>query len=421
MKIHFSPKLNMHDALKYLLAIFLSFGVIINIFGVKVIIATMIIMYLTQKNTEYNILFCSIPFLLYLMVKCIPILGVEMKNDDFHGVYSYLIGLFGFLFFALLFKPVMKQIIDSNRNVKRRIQQIVYFGYYASTSVSLIYIYSNGRDAYRNGSFSENVFCAPYFFIFYAIAFVFLFWSRLLRNKGSLWKNVLGIIFNLFVVFSYNYLTQLLLTLVGMLVYFIYANRNRKTHWFVVIAVCIILIPMIIMLPSIIRSSAVYFKESGNISYYERLMDLSNLFSGRSGEMIDFDDRMQVFSVSYDSFLNRPLLGIRFDSYNTKAGLGILSIGGHYEWIDDFARYGIIGALLMIIFVIYLIVNCCKQLGWNKSIYLPTVIIFILYGCFNPLLQIGTISALFICGICSLDNSLAYSIIEWDWTIENEN
>jgi len=61
-------------------------------------------------------------------------------------------------------------------------------------------------------------------------------------------------------------------------------------------------------------------------------------------EITDLSQRVSLLMNSISSFISSPLIGIGayYNSYDI--------VGGHSQFIDDFARYGIFGATPLIMF-----------------------------------------------------------------------
>ncbi|MCR5609721.1 MAG: O-antigen ligase family protein, partial [Lachnospiraceae bacterium] len=187
-------------------------------------------------------------------------------------------------------------------------------------------------------------------------------------------------------IYMSNYTTQLIFAIWGILFVLIIGSKMKKLYKIIIILpICLLIIIGLPMLPTIIESiSRTFFAKNETVNV--RLNEIVLLLRRESIKGSDLMGRFDLIKLSWDSFKNNPLLGVPFSRYNTM--FSGLIVGGHSEWPDDLARYGIIGGAFFTLFVVRSLKkvllyerNNCYSLKYAFSV------VIILYGFSNPIIR----------------------------------
>ena len=186
-----------------------------------------------------------------------------------------------------------------------------------------------------------------------------------------------------------NFATALLLIFIGFLLSFISLSNKNVTGKLIIII--IIAIATSKLFPAFLKF--MYSITTSNMMK-EKLTGILSYMNG-SENAEDVTSRVSLFKLSLYSFLHNPILGVG-GYYRTST---ISYIGKHSQFIDDLARYGIIGGFPLISFVIYSIKNSTRT-KFDKSIlnssFFPSLLLFFLLGFLNPIYNYGILVCFFI-------------------------
>lgn len=114
-----------------------------------------------------------------------------------------------------------------------------------------------------------------------------------------------------------------------------------------------------------------------------RLHEIGNLLLGNEGGT-NTDGRMEHLRQSIECFFAYPLFGYNFTTNPTH------TMGGHCEWIDIFATYGIVGGIP----IIFAILDKIKKVASNVKnkigdpFYGIIIFLFVIYGFLDPFLRL---------------------------------
>ncbi len=197
-----------------------------------------------------------------------------------------------------------------------------------------------------------------------------------LKNKSNAFKLrkimlfTTGII-SIICVYSYTYTTAIVLCTIILILFLLLINKK----------IGLILLAATLISISIIDNIFLYIINSvENISVSERLATIYNVVFG-SGDLSDESSltRLRLYDLSLNTFLSNPILGVG-GFYGHSSVILPKGIGGHSEWLDFLARYGIFGLSLLLIplfSLINLIQNTLKHVDNKFYIYI-ILYIFIL-------------------------------------------
>ncbi|WP_312470577.1 hypothetical protein [Neobacillus sp.] len=126
-----------------------------------------------------------------------------------------------------------------------------------------------------------------------------------------------------------------------------------------------------------------------NYEYKMRILSISDfLFKGGSlGE--SGDTRLWLYHLSYKTFVNNPLIGVG-SYYGDVAQMVTQGIGGHSEWLDLLARYGLIGSFPVFLFfftTLKFIYNNMFQYSYYKKVIWIMTLFIVMLGSINPILS----------------------------------
>lgn len=120
-----------------------------------------------------------------------------------------------------------------------------------------------------------------------------------------------------------------------------------------------------------------------------RLYEIKSILEGQSNEASDFSERKRLTQMSWNTFTENPLLGV-CDEIDGNKSIEQIGIGGHNEWVDSLAKYGLC-ALLLFVFIIRV---GQEQIKDTESM-IP-IVLFVFVGFNNPAFLYMVISSVFL-------------------------
>ena len=145
---------------------------------------------------------------------------------------------------------------------------------------------------------------------------------------------IISIPLMLFFVISAGYTTALLLFMISSLLLFF--KKNISPRFIIVLLVCVLLFA-VIFFPLFSLLFKFLSDHISNKLISERLLILAN---GREGFETTDDKRLELYWISFSSFLKYPLFGSIFSK-------GV-RVGGHSFLLDTIAHYGVLGIALLV-------------------------------------------------------------------------
>ncbi|MBS4007461.1 MAG: hypothetical protein KGZ45_03425 [Clostridium sp.] len=221
-----------------------------------------------------------------------------------------------------------------------------------------------------------------YGLVFVTVALVGLLKAKLLTG----WKAGFLIIAVLFAytIFSAAFMIALLLFLFGLTLMFLNIKRTKSMLLTIVIFIALVLL----MSPFLYDT----FNYLGDLTEHNalsmRFYELAHMVRyGTAEGTVTSEARVQLYLLSLSTFFENPILGVGgFYGFGTS----IFGIGGHSAFLDELAKYGILGtgflfvALFSNAFYVYKKLRSNKQ----KAIYYSAMIPFFVLGLINTLLFI---------------------------------
>jgi O-antigen ligase len=133
----------------------------------------------------------------------------------------------------------------------------------------------------------------------------------------------------------------------------------------------------------------------GNQNLSMRFYELSQLFRYSSAEgTIDLRARLEFYRLSIDSLLSNPILGVGgyygYDSSN-------YGVGGHSGFLDELARFGLIGSMFLFIGIIKNIRFVYGRFRKNeaRTVYFCSMLGFFILGMINTIFFIPIAAMVF--------------------------
>ena len=129
----------------------------------------------------------------------------------------------------------------------------------------------------------------------------------------------------------------------------------------------------------------------------KKIIAVLNIIMGIEANIDTLGSRLEKISYSLNTFKKNPIFGVSFKEY------GMDTIGNHCQWIDDLARMGVLGNILMWANYFWTSYYYIKRNKKNKFIYdslISSWITFFVLGFLNPCFSAQILAVLFIVILC---------------------
>ncbi|WP_419958032.1 hypothetical protein [Psychrobacillus psychrotolerans] len=322
-----------------------------------------------------------IAFLLIIIIRVADVL-----SDVPFGFFSphRLISQFSLLLIYYTFG--LWHTLYSNDVTKSNLIKVFLNSFLISAIVSLYYLMQNEyaiRQSYNNSYFALGDFNLVYT----GVLIVALIWL-LTINKIYNFRVTILFLVSILLVVKASYMTAIVSIFILALLSTLIKFRKRYFAVFLTTLIFLLLVFSMDSIAKIIFDLA----NSGliNSALQVRLLDISNVLYGNSvansGTLLD---RFELSSVSWATFLDNPFFGVYYGDY------GLHTIGGHTQWVDNLARFGVVGIMLLFL----------QMIIWFVKIYLKTkskleknsLIISWLFFLFLGIINNNMLGGLFIC------------------------
>lgn len=208
-------------------------------------------------------------------------------------------------------------------------------------------------------------------------------------QKKTMFLNIMIILLIIICIALANFTIAYFFLGISLLLIFIPAKRDLKVTGIIIAAVSVVCLPIIINVLIYILSIVVNYIPS--IMTRNKINKIISLLSGNI-EITDLSQRVSLLMNSISSFISSPLIGIGayYNSYDI--------VGGHSQFIDDFARYGIFGATPLIMFFRKFRRYILKNISdiSLKNAYILSWLYFVILGLLNPVYGYGILFAVFV-------------------------
>lgn len=383
-------QITVRKVLIYLWIVSISLGMVYNLFGSLPFFICMGLIALMDFKIGKNkkVLLGLGAFGIYFLTK---VMWIEnyIPVSDYHSVILVVRNMIQICIGLLLLAVIKKEKLWDNKT-----KTLFHMCYYTSILISIAIILVEGRDIYRSYAWVGGNWLAPQFYLFYAMGFSLLYTFLLLKTKQNRFKYLVLLMMNVIYIVLANYTIQMLVTFFGM-------GMLVLLHWVKSIGIFMITIVFAVSMPFVFTEASVKVIEvvnehlfANNLTVYMRMEELANIFGGNSKNATDWNVRKELKEISRESFKQNYIWGIDFNEYNKKGKQ--LNVGGHMQWDDDLARWGIIGMALWI-FVLWQgtkeVLILKKPYSQFEIIY---ILLYILYGFLNPFISLQYIYITFI-------------------------
>ncbi len=215
----------------------------------------------------------------------------------------------------------------------------------------------------------------------YAFGFVSLFLAYLAVEPGRTWRTrllaITGYIYSLYYIVRVQYMTLLVLTVLGSVV-LLYISRETKTGKRIVF---ILVIVLVFMVPDILDFLAGLEADDSNQMLLSKFMQMSEATDEGMGAL---GVRPELYKAGLQHFLDSPIWGNRcMDGYSVLPGYG----NSHSTLIGYLEAAGIIGAVCFYCLfavqartIFHTVKNCSK---FAAVMWICMIIMYILHSILN--------------------------------------
>lgn len=249
-----------------------------------------------------------------------------------------------------------------------------------------VYFFTNpfiARATDNNGVYGNDVILGSGYFFTYSVVFFLICHVLFYVDKnGSLYKKII-LYFLCFVIIFYTGSSITLYVSASCFSLALVSSKFKKgRRWLFILLSIIIALILILAYQELGKLFLRIGDVSGNI-VEQRFYEMGQkIVFGRSTDD-GMDARLNTLQRSLDGFLYRPVFGIGYLVGNNNVLAKSISFGGHSQFLDDLALFGIIGFLLRILVYVFSFQRI-HSLD-DEPPLLSLVICFILMGFLNPL------------------------------------
>lgn len=375
----------------YFLVASASLGIFYNTVGEKFVFLLLTLFTISRKNFRVNkkLLISTLLFLGYVIAKSMDGMSFQ-PSGEYHSLWVQQVKIIELSGTFIMFCSLRTDRLLQDDKILLNCRKIFDFCYYFTIIITIFMLIFKGRLIYRSNPSDVGVIFASQSFLYYAIIVGAVLAEKLAVAKRKQLKYLTGIILNALFVILMSYTTQMLFFFLATGIVFFVNIIKRKRDILVMMVLCIAVFLIVFkQIPFFLTMlSTTVFAENGDVSM--RLNELAELLSGNGITGLAIAKRMEVFSLSMRTFKDNILFGVPFSNYNKG---GVLVIGGHQEWGDNLARYGLIGTALYTLFIYNGFTRGLGILEKADRKIIVLSILFLLYGFLNPFIQLSFITA----------------------------
>lgn len=299
------------------------------------------------------------------------------SNLNFKIVLS-LFGKLSVIPLAILhFKLLSKYPFLDSTYKRLMILIIIVIGYFCVRALLLLAVNPLAMRELISTNKDESIIVGGGFGLPYSLSLLLPALLPIIKDKGI--KALESTFFRLFsilgilVIFMTQYMTALIILLVGY--FFVLISKYKTSKQILVVTIFIALFfNLYIFLPDILNFLGLEEYEV----LYRRMNEVVSLVSGNNQEASDFSIRMNLSLSSLETFSKNILLGIGYKYEYSFFKMQSNGVGMHAEWFDLLAIYG-----LFVLLLFHYFINAVN-LYIGKS---TSIMMFILLGFLNPILS----------------------------------
>lgn len=317
--------------------------------------------------------------------------------------YSSLYYLIGtcIMYTLVTFGPFFIKIYIERKNnaaLKKKLFVWLTFVWFVIVIVSII-TYSASEEGGRDfanehrGLFIGGGYSAAYASAMVSvICFYYLISCRESISKKIKLLLVAGVILSGIHVFY----TMSTITIVAMLlgcvlsIFFRGKKTNKLKFGIILFTVLLAFVSLSFLLES--ESIGLWMMKTGsrieNDLLSERLSEVGRLLYAND-ESHHMGNRLYTLKVSWQTFISHPIIGVGYKYGNTYDLLYKNGVGVHSEFLDSFAKYGIVGSIPYLYFFYLQVKGLIEKSRYR--ITMPIVATFLIMFIFNPFLSVQTI------------------------------
>ncbi len=373
----------MLNLLLYLWVICVAFGPAYNAVGDPGVFALMLAIVLLARRIKIDkkLITSMVLFAVLIAYKAI---GIDNGRaiSEFHSAYGVINTSLKLIVFAFFLQTIIP-VISDKRDI---LVKLFNAAFHVSIVSSIVILFIVGRNTYRTNAAEGGILLAPQIYITISVFMIMALVYLIMQNKEKRGLRLGLVVLNFIYIFMSNYTTQLIFAVFGILLVLTLGSGMKKSNKIVIVGIIGLLIIIgIPMLPTIIESlSRTFFAANETVNV--RLNEIVLLLRRESIKGSDLMGRFDLINMSWESFKSSPVFGIPFSRYNT-VSTGLV-VGGHSEWPDDLARFGIVGG---VIFALFIVRTLRKTLYYedanNRSFKFAIAVMIILYGFSNPIIR----------------------------------
>lgn len=288
-------------------------------------------------------------------------------------------------------------IDEKNTVFKKKMLKLALIAITISILYSTYYIYFVDFLAVRNATMVDKG--VGDFNLVYGVVFIPIF--CVINMKNFLYNKIAyNISFLLILIISFvfiikaNFMTALLLFVMSLFLS-LYIPKTMTNSRKISLAFRIIFgLLLFFLLKNYIGDFIIYIARKNYFNWVinTKLSVIGNYLIGYSNDLETLGERLGKIAYTMNSFKKSPLIGINYSNYNE------YTIGGHAQWFDDLARFGIIGFSLWIHFFYKAYKNVIKttnNLLCRNSINVAWIV-FVIMGFLNPNIMSSVTMILFV-------------------------
>lgn len=327
----------------------------------------------------------SIAVLFVVLMRCI----IAGQTDlGYFSPMQAVIARYQFVVYPTMFT----YIINLDERKKKRLFYLSIISIVITVIVSLYYIFRVDPQAIRNTQ-GVSYFGVGDFQLMYAMALFsgpyLAFIRRKRERKDKTWFHIASFSLMILCIVLSNLVTSVVILALSIALSYFFSLKKSIPKIILAIVACVV-VAMRSFWARLLRNIA-----SRDIFYWStnnKILAIANLISGEHSGLDTLTSRTMLTKISWNSFLSHPLFGIDFKDHRS----GV--IGCHAQWVDDLARYGIIGNIIIIISYIRIVkytLRCSNSFEMRSSMIIAWVTFFVL-GFLNPCLSGTILMAIFI-------------------------
>lgn len=360
-----------------------SFGVMVALWFITAVI--------NLPKKYVSIVIISMSSFLFIMFLYLVIGFGDLNLFDFvNYLLLFASGVNGYLYFFSGNKAVLKYITVISLLLVGVTTLTTNFALFTNAGVSRMLTSSSTDQAITLALRRANV--GAFDFI-YGLVILLPVFIEMLRNKNSYIKidGIVFLVISIVCIVKSNFTMALLLTIVTVVLSLV---LHRRKNWMITVILCIV---AVLITPYLLKLLLEYvYSIQTSILAKDKINGIL-LFLNGSGKISSVTDRTELMQISLKSFIESPIWGN--GGYYRVTNTGI--IGKHSQFIDDFARYGILGGIPLTQYVF----STIKRLKGDRQknitdCFSISTIVFLMLGFLNPIYNYGILMCYFISASC---------------------